>query len=55
MDMMFVFLFVCIYYYFGLFETGSPCSVSWPGTHYIDLAGLELTEICLSLPPKCWD
>ena len=21
----------------------------------VDQAGLELTEICLSLPPKCWD
>lgn len=24
-------------------------------SHYILLAGLELTEICLPLPPNCWD
>ena len=24
-----------------------------PGTHAIDQAGLELMEICLSLPPEC--
>ena len=24
------------------------------GAHYVDQAGLELTEIHLSLPPKCW-
>uniref|UniRef100_A0A8C8UP70 Uncharacterized protein n=1 Tax=Peromyscus maniculatus bairdii TaxID=230844 RepID=A0A8C8UP70_PERMB len=26
-----------------------------PGTHFVDQAGLELTEICLPLPHKCWD
>ncbi|KAL6045915.1 hypothetical protein STEG23_018413, partial [Scotinomys teguina] len=26
-----------------------------PGTRFVDQAGLELTEIYLSLPPKCWD
>ena len=24
-------------------------------TNYVDQAGLELTEFCLPLPPKCWD
>jgi hypothetical protein len=27
----------------------------FPGTHSVDQAGLEHTEICLPLPPKCWD
>jgi hypothetical protein len=26
-----------------------------PGTHFVDQAGLELTEIHLPLPPECWD
>ena len=25
----------------------------WPGTHYVDQVGLELTEICLCLPSEC--
>lgn len=24
----------------------------YPGTHYIDVAGLNFTEICQSLPPR---
>ena len=31
------------------------CSHGWPATHYVDQAGLRLTEICLLLPPECWD
>jgi hypothetical protein len=27
----------------------------WPGTYYVDCLGLGLTEICLTLPPECWD
>ena len=30
--------------FFFFFETGSPCSHSWPGTHYVDQAGLSLGE-----------
>lgn len=26
-----------------------------PGIHYGDQDGLELTEMCLTLPPKYWD
>lgn len=26
-----------------------------PGTHCVDQANLELSEICLILPPECWD
>ena len=29
--------------------------LGWPGTCYVDQAGLELTEIYLPLPPKYWD
>lgn len=27
----------------------------YPGTHYVDLAGFKLTEVCLPLLPECWD
>ena len=27
----------------------------WPGTCYVDQAGLKLTEIYLPLPPESWD
>jgi hypothetical protein len=30
----------------------SLCSPGSPGTHSIDQAGLESTEICLPLPPE---
>ena len=34
----------------------SLCSFgACPETLSVDQAGLELTEICLSLPPECWD
>ena len=29
--------------------------VTCPGTHSIDQVGLKFTEICLPLPPECWD
>jgi hypothetical protein len=29
-------------------------SLGCPGTHYVGQAGLELTELHLHLPPKCW-
>lgn len=31
------------------------CSPSWLGTHYIGQAGLQLSVICLPLPPECCD
>ena len=38
------------------FETEFLCSFrSCPGTSSVDQAGLELTDVCLPLPPKCWD
>jgi hypothetical protein len=33
----------------------SLCIPGCLGTHYVDQAGLELTEIFLPLPPKCWN
>jgi hypothetical protein len=33
----------------------SLCSLDCFWTHSINQAGFELTEICLPLPPKCWD
>jgi hypothetical protein len=47
---------------FLLVESGrdraSLYSPGCPGTHFVDQAGLELQaglEICLPLPPECWD
>jgi hypothetical protein len=34
------------------FQTRSHYSPGWPRTHSVDQAGLELTEIHLSLPPE---
>lgn len=33
----------------------SVCSPDWPGAHYVNHAALELTEIYVLLPPKCWN
>jgi hypothetical protein len=35
------------------FETVSPCSPGWLGTHFVGQAGLELRDFGLPLPPKC--
>ena len=44
------------FFFSSFFETVFLCSFgASPGTHSIDQAGLDLTEICLSLPPVCWD
>ena len=38
------------------FQTGFPCSFGGcPGTHSVDQAGLDLTEIRLPLPPEGLD
>ena len=42
------------FFFFGFFEIGFLC-VCYPRNHFVDYAGLELTQICLLLPPKCWD
>jgi hypothetical protein len=33
-------------------DRASLCSLGCPGTYSVDQAGLELTEICLPLPPQ---
>ena len=48
--------FLFFFFPFFFFKTGFLCSFgACPGTYLVDQAGLELTEICLSLPPECWD
>ena len=40
----------------GFFKTGFYlCTLGFPGTYFVDQAGLKLTEIHLPVPPKCWD
>ena len=47
----------CFYLFVLVFEDRvSLCSFgAWPGTSSVAQAGLELTELRLPLPPKCWD
>lgn len=40
--------FVCLF----VLETGFLCLFCY---HSVDQGSLKLKEICLSLPPKCWD
>ena len=44
-------------YIYLFFETGFFCVALEPVLELalVDQAGLELTEICLPLPPECWD
>ena len=52
----FVWTFVCLLLSCFIFWVRvSLCSSGCPGTHYVNQAGLKLTEICLPLPVKCWD
>ena len=44
---------LCIFFFFLNKTDISLCSLGCPGAHYVDQAGLELTEIHLSLPPEC--
>ena len=48
-------LFVCLFLFLFL-ETGF-CVALKPVLELalVEQAGLELTEICLPLPPECWD
>jgi hypothetical protein len=46
-------LFYCLLFFFR--ARVLLCSSWCPGTHYVDQAGLKSTEICLLLPPECWD
>lgn len=37
-----------------VFEAGLLCSFGYSGAHCVAQNGLELTEIILPLPLKCW-
>lgn len=43
------------FFLFFSLEAGSLCSLGYLGTLDVDKADLELTHICLTLPPKSWD
>ena len=43
----------CLFFCFQ--DKESLCSPGCPGTLSVDHAGLQLTELCLPLPVKCWD
>jgi hypothetical protein len=43
-----------VYRFLFLWDRVSLCSPGWPETHYVDQAGLKLTEIHLALPLECW-
>jgi hypothetical protein len=45
-------LFVCLLAIFVFQDRVSLCSPGCPGAHFVDQAGLELTEICLPLPHR---
>ena len=53
----FVFLVFLVFFFFLVFKTGFRCSFLEPVLELalVDQVGLELTEICLPLPPQCWD
>jgi hypothetical protein len=42
----------CCWFLVSFWDRVSLCSPGWPGTCFVDQAGLELTEICLPLPPQ---
>jgi hypothetical protein len=44
-----------LFFFFFFGDKVSLYSSDYPGTHHVDQADLELTEIYLTLPPKCWD
>lgn len=46
-------LFACVCFCF--WDRVALYSPDCPGTLSVDQCGLELTEICLRLPPDCWD
>lgn len=44
-----------VHFCFDFFPVFLCVGFCCPGTHCIDQVNLRLTEICLPLPPKCWD
>ena len=52
------FVLLVLFCFALLFNTGFLCvalAVLELRTGTVDQVGLELTEICLPLPPECWD
>jgi hypothetical protein len=50
-----ILLLFFVYLVFGVLRWVSLCNPGCSGTHSVDQAGLELTEVCLPLLPECWD
>lgn len=48
-------LFCLSFTFFFFKESISLCSPNWPGNCDVDQTSLKLTEVCLTLPPECWD
>ena len=46
-------LFVCFCFFWD--KVSLRNSPGYPGIHFVHQAGVKLTEICLPLPPGCWD
>lgn len=49
------YLLVCLIFIYLFLVSISLCSFGFPGTHYVNQANLELTEMFLSLPAEYWD
>ena len=49
------FLFVCLLFWFFEIEFLCITALAVLELALVDQAGLKLIEICLPLPPKCWD
>jgi hypothetical protein len=48
---LFCFVLFCFVLFWGTVSLYGP---DWPGTHFVDQIGLELTKLCQSLPPEFW-
>jgi hypothetical protein len=44
----------CLFWFLVFQDRVSLYSPGCPGTHFVDQSGLN-SEICLPLPPECWD
>ena len=44
-----------LFIYLFIYRQGLCCFGACSGTRSIEQAVLELTEICLLVPPECWD
>lgn len=48
-------MFLCVPWWFSFRDWVPPCCIlSWPFTHYVGRARLELTTLQYQ-PPQCWD